>query len=227
MPELQTPTPKTVLHVGCGTYAAEKLHPAFHAPGWAELRLDIDAGVQPDIVASMTDMAPVAGGSMDAVFSSHNLEHLYPHEVPVALAEFRRVLTEDGFALITLPDIETIAGFVAANGLAAPAYASALGPITPLDMLYGFGPALARGNHFMAHRCGFTGQTLLAALAQAGFGFSIVQRNPPAFVLWAIAFANEPAEHIAESAKYRMLPLHMAAMGRPLPIARRDPPTAP
>jgi SAM-dependent methyltransferase len=215
VPELVTQATKTVLHVGSGSYAPEKLHSAFHGPGWTERRLDIDEGVQPDIVASMTDMAPVADGSVDAVFSSHNLEHLYPHEVPVALREFRRVLNAEGVALMTMPDIETIAGFVAANGLAAPAYASLLGPITPLDMLYGFGPALARGNHFMAHRCGFTGQTLLAALSEAGFAFSIVQRNPPAFALWALAFAQEPAEHVAESAKYRMLPLHMAAMGRP------------
>jgi hypothetical protein len=133
------------------------------------------------------------------------------------LGEFRRVLAPEGFALITLPDVETIAAFVTGSGLGAPAYMSMLGPITPLDMLYGFGPALARGNHFMAHRCGFTGQTLLAALSQAGFGYSIVQRNPSAFSLWAIAFAQEPPEHVAESAKYRMLPLHMAMMGQSTP----------
>ena len=133
----------------------------------------------------------------------------------MALREFRRVLAPDGLALITMPDLETIAAFVAAHGVSAPAYMSPLGPITPLDMLYGFGPALAAGNHFMAHRCGFTGQTLLAALSQAGFGFSVVQRHPSAFSLWAVAFAEQPPDHVAESAKYRMLPLHMAAMGRP------------
>jgi predicted SAM-dependent methyltransferase len=51
-----------------------------------ELRLDIDASVAPDIVATMTDMSRVADASVDAVFSSHNIEHLDPHEVPVALA---------------------------------------------------------------------------------------------------------------------------------------------
>jgi len=50
---------------------------------------DIDQSVNPDIVGTMTDMSQVQGASVDALFSSHNIEHLYPHEVPVALADFR------------------------------------------------------------------------------------------------------------------------------------------
>ena len=202
---------KTVLHVGCGSYSPDKLHPAFRGPDWRELRLDIDAGAAPDIVASITDMVPVEDHSVDAIFSSHNLEHLYPHEVPDALREFRRVLRGDGYALLTMPDIQAVAEFIAAHGLTEPAYLSSLGPITPLDMLYGFGPAMARGNLFMAHRGGFTGPSLLAALSRAGFGFSVVQRNPRAYCLWAIAFVDQPGTQALEEAKRRMLPLHMAA----------------
>ena len=203
-------TEKTVLHVGCGGYAAEKLHPAFRGPGWHEIRLDIDAGAAPDIVASITDMAPVGGHSVDAVFSSHNLEHLYPHEVPAALAEFRRVLRADGCALLTMPDVQAVAECIVARGLTETAYMSGLGPITPMDMLYGFGPAMVAGNLFMAHRGGFTGASLLASLSRAGFGFSVVQRQPAAFCLWAIAFAEQPSTRALEEAKARMLPLHMA-----------------
>lgn len=53
------------------------------------------------MLGTMTSMDAVQTGSMDALFSSHNIEHLYPYEVPVALAEFRRVLNDDGFAVIT------------------------------------------------------------------------------------------------------------------------------
>ena len=207
---------KSVLHVGCGGDAPGKLHAAFGGADWTEIRLDIDPDVRPDIVASMTDMAPVADASVDAVFSSHNLEHLYPHEVPVALREFRRVLAPGGLALITMPDMEAIAGSIARTGLTEAAYMSPLGPITPMDMLYGFGPALARGNHFMAHRGGFTGRSLMASLSQAGFVYSVVQRNPPAFALWAIAFAQQPEDSVAEAAKQAMLPLHIAARAREL-----------
>ena len=67
-----------------------------------ELRLDIDASVQPDVVGTTTDMSAVADGSVDALFSSHNIEHLYPHEVALALAEFG-ASSNRGFVLITCP----------------------------------------------------------------------------------------------------------------------------
>jgi len=201
---------KKVLHVGCGGYAPEKLHARFRGGDWQEVRLDIDAAARPDIVASMTDMGSVENGSMDAVFSSHNLEHLYPHEVPRALAEFRRVLAPTGFALITLPDLQSVARLVADGKLTEPAYMSQLGPISPLDILYGFGPALADNNLFMAHRTGFTGQSLLAALSQAGFAVSVVQRDPGAFALWAIGFAQAQSEAALAAASDTMLPMNRA-----------------
>jgi SAM-dependent methyltransferase len=201
-----------VLHVGCGAYAPEKLHPVFRKDDWHEVRLDIDHTVQPDIVASMTDMAPVADGSVDAVFSSHNLEHLYPNDVQVALKEFQRVLKSTGFALITLPDLQEVARLVATGNLAEPAYMSALGPIAPLDILYGYRPALAAGNLFMAHHTGFTGQMLMNALTDAGFAAVTVQRVPSSFSLWAIAFSTVPTDQRLEEAQQQMFPLHAALL---------------
>lgn len=178
---------RTLLHVGCGMADPAKLPPAFFEPGgWRELRLDIDPGVAPDIVATITDMRAVGSGSVDAVWSAHNLEHLFAHEVPLALAEFRRVLRPEGFALITVPDLQRAAELVAQDRLGDPAYLFPAGPIAPLDMLYGHGAAIAAGNHFMAHRTGFTARTLDAALRQAGFGMVRVIRDD-AFALWAMA----------------------------------------
>jgi ubiquinone/menaquinone biosynthesis C-methylase UbiE len=183
---------KTVLHVGCGPYKPEKLHAMFRTQEWQELRLDIDPKVKPDIVASITDLSALADGSVDAVFSSHNLEHLYPHEVPLALREFRRVLkSPQGIALITLPDLQQVAQLIAEDKLDEPAYQSPAGPIAPLDMLYGHRPSLARGNLFMAHRTGFTAKTLAQAMAQAGFAQASVGRDGK-FNLWGIGYVTVP-----------------------------------
>jgi len=73
---------KKFLHVGCGFKQKAQTTRGFNTPEWAEIRLDIDGSVVPDVIGSMTDMKAIADGSMDAVFSSHNIEHLYPHEVP-------------------------------------------------------------------------------------------------------------------------------------------------
>jgi SAM-dependent methyltransferase len=184
---------RRVLHVGCGAADAGKL-PAewFSAAGWHEVRLDIDPAVAPDIIASITDMPAVGTGSVDAVWSAHNIEHLYPHEVPLALAEFRRVLKPEGFLLLTLPDLQQVAALVAEDRLTDPAYVSPAGPITPLDMLYGFRASLAQGNTFMGHRGGFTARTLQAALVAAGFPLVRVVRDG-SFGLWATAYMAAPA----------------------------------
>ncbi len=183
---------KTVLHVGCGPPNPIKLHKTFQGLGWTELRLDIDPKVKPDIIATITDMSPVAENSVDAVWSSHNLEHLFAHEVPVALKEFYRVVKPGGFVLITMPDLQEVAEHIAKGNLHQPLYTSPAGPICPIDIVYGHRGFIARGNHFMAHKTGFTVQSLGQHLVQAGFIKINVKRENLA--LWANAFKPETSE---------------------------------
>jgi len=178
---------RIVLHVGCGPYNPNKLHPAFRKEGWRELRVDINPAVKPDIVASMLAMPMVAAGSVDGVWSSHNIEHLYAHEVPVALREFARVLKPGGVVLLTMPDLQAVAELIAADKLDEPAYVSPAGPIAPLDILYGHRPQIAMGNVFMAHRTGFSAKTLTQALTSAGFAQIKVERGKN-LDLWAVGY---------------------------------------
>src|SRR5208337_382634 len=123
-----SPAPsKTVLNVGCGYPLRQRLHRHFHGPEWRQIRLDLDPAVHPDIVCSITDMSPVAADSIDAVWSSHNLEHLQRHEVPLALAEFIRVLKPQGLLLLTLPDLQRVAQLVVEDRLEDQAYISSSG----------------------------------------------------------------------------------------------------
>ncbi len=177
---------RDLLHVGCGAANPDKIPVEFFTPGeWREVRLDIDAGVSPDIEASIVDMSIVHDCSFDAVWSAHNVEHLSADEVPIALREFYRVLRPGGFAIITLPDLRKVAELVVADQLEETAYVSGAGPISALDMLYGFGVAIAAGNKFMGHRTGFTATTLQRHLHRAGFEIVNVARS--GFSLWASA----------------------------------------
>ena len=97
-----------LLHVGCGTHDKSSTTDVFARDEWKETRLDIDDSVNPDIVASITDMSAIEDKSYDAVYSAHNIEHLYAHEVPLALKEFHRVLNVKGIAFIRCPDLLTI-----------------------------------------------------------------------------------------------------------------------
>jgi len=176
------------LHVGCGAKRKDQTTRGFNTSDWTEIRLDIDASVSPDLVGTMTDMEAVASESVDAIFSSHNIEHLYPHEVPVALGEFLRVLRPEGFAVITCPDLQSVCALVAEDKLTEAAYTSPAGPIAPLDILYGFRASMAKGNLYMAHRCGFTQKVLSGTLSSCGFVSVATARRPaPYFDLWAVA----------------------------------------
>jgi SAM-dependent methyltransferase len=179
----------TFVHVGCGPKRQDRTTREFASPRWTELRFDIDPAVEPDLVGSMTDMAVLADASVDAVFSSHNIEHLYAHEVPRALREFARVLRDDGYAVLTCPDLQSICSLVADDRLTEPVAFAPAGPITPIDMLYGHRASLATGNLFMAHRCGFTKSVLVRTLQSAGFPAvaSLVRDRAPFFDLWAVA----------------------------------------
>jgi ubiquinone/menaquinone biosynthesis C-methylase UbiE len=154
----------TLLHAGCG----DTPRPAW-AVGLDEVRLDIDRRCNPDIVANITSLGDI--GPFDALYSSHCLEHLYPHQVPVALAEFLRVLKPGGKALIIVPDLEDVRPTEEAL------YLSEAGWICGLDMYYGKASLVAE-NPFMAHHCGFVAETLRETMEAAGFIDCVVMREP-------------------------------------------------
>ena len=181
---------KQVLNVGSGPYDRERLHPAFRNSDWAEVRYDIDKLVQPDIVGSIVDLGAIGDATFDAIWCSHNLEHLHSHDVPRALAEFRRVLKRDGFALIATPDLEAIAELVVNGHLDDVAYRSPAGPITALDMLFGLSSAISRGNLFMSHNTGFTADRLGRLLIESGFAEALAKRGP-GYDLWALGLMPE------------------------------------
>ncbi len=185
MSQVFRPIPRRVLDAGAGPRSSSRLHPVF--AGWTVVRLDINAAVQPDIIGTITDLkAQIPNGSFDAVWSSHNIEHLHTFEVPAALAEFKRILKPDGFAFITCPDLEQIGKLIAGGDVERTVYQSPAGPINVLDMLFGHSASIARGNTYMAHNTGFTVARLGAALQAAGFSESWVAAGS-AIDLWATA----------------------------------------
>lgn len=199
---------RVLLHVGCGHATIDSIPlPGFRQSPWREVRFDADQSVAPDIVGTMVEMAAVPDGFADAIYSSHGVEHLYPHEVPMALAEFLRVLKPAGFLVVTCPDLQSLCRLIVDDKLDEPAYVSPAGPIAPIDVLYGHRPQMAAGNLYMAHHCGFTLSTLMAVLRTAGFAVVHGMRREAALDLWALASRSQRTpDEMAALAKEFLLP---------------------
>jgi len=182
---------KRVLNVGSGSKNPSRLHASFSGTEWQEIRLDIDEAADPDIVGSITDMRDIVPDKVvDAVWACHILEHLHAHEAPLALAEFRRILRPEGFALINCPDVAAIARLIIDDQFDTPAYMSAAGPVTALDMLWGHSKSIAGGNHFMAHKTGFTTKRLGQLLIDGGFA-QAWSFSGGAYDIWAVGLMSQ------------------------------------
>jgi SAM-dependent methyltransferase len=182
---------KLLVNLGSGPKGAAWL-PAMFAD-WEQLRVDIDPDAAPDVLADITDLTAIPSGSADAVWSAHCIEHLYLHEVGRAIAEAHRILADDGFLCLIVPDLQSIASYIVNDRLHEVIYQSPAGPVTAHDMLFGYGPDLASGHPTMAHNCGFTAGVLLQKLREARFAEMILRRRPThelAAVAWKRAVAD-------------------------------------
>lgn len=195
---------KVFLNVGCGHSRNNGSRLGFKNAEWRELRYDIDPSVQPDFVGSITDISIAHDQSIDAIYSSHNIEHLESFEVPLALNEFFRVLNHDGYCVITCPDMQSVAKLISDDKLLEPAYFSQMGPITPMDIVFGHRKSISEGKTYMSHRCGFTNSLLQQSLLGVGFQNVAIMRRGyyPYFDLWSIATKSkrslEELRHLTE-----------------------------
>jgi len=195
---------KTLLHVGCGPKKPELLPPEFRGQDWTEIRVDIDERVEPDHVADMTDLSMIEDGSIDAVYCAHAVEHLFDHQLPKAMAEFKRVLRPDGYAMITTPDLQAAITALGEGGdIEQTLYESPAGPITLLDIMYGYRPAIAAGATDMAHRTGFTQHRLGRVLVAGGFPSAQVTRKKEAFELVGFGYREGHPQAIEDAERLR------------------------
>lgn len=177
-----------VLNVG-GNTKEIPLPPQY--AGFEHLLLDIDPTSSPDIVCDARELSTLEVGKFDAVYCSHNLEHYYQHDVPKVLAGFLHVLKDGGFAHIRVPDIKGLMRIAVEHDLELEEVImrSPAGPITILDVLYGYGVEIERsGQDFFAHKTGFTQGSLTRALQQAGFANVYSKVNDSLLEIAALAF---------------------------------------
>ena len=180
------------LHVGCGPKRKDATTQVFNNDDWEEFTLDIDSKHNPDYLGSMTDLSMIKDNTFDAIYSSHNIEHLYVHEAVKAVSEFNRVLGQDGYVMIICPDLSSVCEEIIKKGPFEPLYyTSANDPICGIDILYGWRAAIQKGNYYMAHKSGFDENSLIKLFKQNNFKsiFSVTRKN--FYDIQLLAFKSE------------------------------------
>lgn len=155
----------------------------------------IQQGTHPKVGAAIVEdiwaMPSVASESMHAVFSPHNLQMLHAYQLKKTLAEFMRVLVPGGFVLVTVTDLQAVSAYVADGRLENKLYDSAIGPVSPIDLMFGFRKGIEEGVR-ESHKSGFSAITLASHLKTAGLTTISIRRE---WVnLWAIGY-KLPAAH--------------------------------
>ena len=149
----------TQLHLGCGN---------FKFPGF--VNVDARKTEATDIVAPAWDIPGIAKNSVTLIYTRHMLEHLDPNEARLALKHWFDLLTEDGYAIIIVPDIEfhakQLLGLANSNQVKFPDQQQ-----HAFNSLWGWRDENRGGNREDAHKWGYTEATLFAALKEAGFGY--------------------------------------------------------
>lgn len=186
---------KVVINIGCGKTKLENQSKYFSE--YKEIRVDAFKNDTVDLISSIVDFEGIPNESADAIWASHVLEHNYWHDLPKIFNSMLRVLKPNGFAVIRVPDIGSIAHKIQ-DGLLDVEYQSSAGPVCVIDMLYGHRGFIESWGEGMLHKTGFTEKSMNQILNSLGIKAQVKSNNGE---IIAILFKDEVLENIVSDPK--------------------------
>jgi predicted SAM-dependent methyltransferase len=147
----------TVLNVGFGGVSLRDLPYTEVFEGMREISLDIDSKHNPDILADVTNISHIPDNYVNCAYTSHMIEHIDYFKVSSVIKELLRVCKPGGYLRILTPNLQIIGDRIASGDLLDTVYDSAGGPISAIDIIYGYRHSIHRNRvDFMIHRTGFS-----------------------------------------------------------------------
>lgn len=178
---------KTVLIVASGNKKED--FPGYHRDiygafeGWKIIFSDINPEMDVDIISDMRDLKEFEDNSVDAVVSTHSLEHLHPLDAIKTMKAMHRVVRPGGTVRVVVPDLEEACKDIARTGepemgiYTMPANENHPDTtIRAIDVIYG-APWCTMNNNFMGHRWGYTLISLKRLVDSIGFRQVMVKKE--------------------------------------------------
>ena len=156
------------LNLGCG----DKILPGYVNVDVVESR----AGMKPDVICDLHDLAPFADASAEEVLAVHVVEHFWRWEIRDVLREWVRVLKPGGRMVIECPNLQS----ACETFLQDPAQFAREDKEGQRTMWVFYGDPKWK-DPLMVHRWGYTPASLAALLADVGL--AAVRQEPAQFKL--------------------------------------------
>lgn len=163
-----TSAPPLRLNLGCG----DKILPGYVNVDVVEAR----AGMKPDVICDLHDLAPFSDDSAEEILSVHVVEHFWRWEIRDVLREWVRVLKPGGRMIVECPNILS-----AARSLLDDPVAGAREDQAGQRTMWVFYGDPQWKDPLMIHRWGYTPESLRDLLAEAGL--REVRQEPAQFKL--------------------------------------------
>lgn len=125
-------------------------------PGYTNV--DIIEAPNVDIVCDASDLSNIESSTVDSIYASHVLEHIYPFDVATTLKEWRRILVVGGELRLAVPNFDALVDVYSTTG----DIDMILGP------LYGRGCKVPMGEQ-ATHKTAYTFGKLETVLSENGF----------------------------------------------------------
>lgn len=156
------------LNLGCG----DKILPGY-------VNVDVvasRAGMRPDVICDLHDLAPFDDASADEILSVHVVEHFWRWEIRDVLREWVRVLKPGGRMIVECPNIAS----ACETFLQDPVQNARADQAGQRTMWVFYGDPQWK-DPLMIHRWGYTPESLKALLAEAGL--ADIRQEPAQFKL--------------------------------------------
>jgi len=189
---------KIVLNLGAGSTSVHRQTLLFK--DYKELTVDVKIA-EPDIVDDIVTLNNIPDETVDAFWACHVVEHVYYHKLPKMFNSMVRVLKKDGFGIIRVPDIGSIAHMIE-DDLFTPVYDSSVGPICPIDILYSSRVLVEKYGEPMAHKTGFTLKSMNSILQDLNIKAFTNKVNGE---IVAILFKDVSPEHLFSNPNFKFI----------------------
>jgi len=109
---------------------------------WTVKTYDAEPKIEADYTGHIFKMDAIEDNSIDALWCQQIMQRYYMPHVLEALKEFKRVMRDDALLYINVPDGQLAAAHLAHENFYKPLYETPAGPITAVDIVYGYQKAI-------------------------------------------------------------------------------------